>query len=116
MRSLGVVGGIAQEAIQGLDRNLASEIARVYLAVKEDKEALIKRLKSLAFSLGLKAVISQLTDNSVVDTITDVHVAYNIFKVATQVNKTWKKSQSYDNDVVAEEVNRLNELEFELDF
>lgn len=116
MRSLGVVGGIAQEAIQGLDRNLASEIAKIYLAVKEDKEVLIKKLKSLAFSLGLKAVISQLTDNSVIDTITDVHVGYNLFKVATQLNKTWKKSQSYSTEVVEEEVERLNELEFELDF
>lgn len=116
MKSLGVVGGISQELIQGLDRNLASEIARIYLAVSEDKEILIKRLKSLAFSVGLKTVISQLTDNSVVDTITDIHVGYSIFKMAVQVNKTWKKSQSYDNDVVEEEVNRLNELEFELDF
>lgn len=116
MKSLGVVGGIAQEAIQGLDRNVASEIARIYLAVKEDKEVLIKRLKSLAFSLGVKAVATALTDNSVVETITDIHVGYNLFKTAFQVNKTWKKSQSYDNDVVAEEVERLNELEFELDF
>lgn len=116
MKSLGVVGGIAQEAIQGLDRNLASEIAKIYLAVKEDKEILIKKLKSLAFSLGLKAVISQLTDNSIIDTITDVHVGYNLFKVATQVNKTWKKSQGYSTEVVEEEVKRLNELEFELDF
>lgn len=116
MKSLGVVGGIAQEAIQGLDRNLASEIARLYLAVKEDREVLVKRLKSLAFSVGLKAVISQLTDNSVVDTITDINVAYNIFKTAVQVNKTWKKSQGYSTEVVEEEVTRLNALEFELDF
>ena len=116
MRSLGVVGGIAQEVVQGLDRELASEIAKIYLAVKEDKEVLVKRLKSLAFSVGLKAVASQLTDNSIVDTITDIHVGYNLFKVAVQVNKTWKKSQSYDNDIVEEEVERLNELEFELDF
>lgn len=116
MKSLGVVGGISQELIQGLDRNLASEIAKIYLAVSEDKEVLIKKLKSLAFSLGLKAVISQLTDNSVIDTITDVYVGYNIFKMAVQVNKTWKKSQNYDNDVVEEEIERLNSLEFELDF
>lgn len=116
MKSLGVIGGISQELIQGLDRGLADEIAKIYLAVKEDKEILVKRLKSLAFSIGLKAVATQLTDNSIIDTITDVHVGYNLFKVATQVNKTWKKSQSYDNDVVAEEVERLNSLEFELDF
>lgn len=116
MKSLGVVGGIAQEAIQGLDRNLASEIARIYLAVSEDKEILIKRLKSLAFSVGLKAVITQLTDNSVIDTITDIHVGYQVFKLAMQANKTWKKSQNYDNDVVEEEIERLNSLEFELDF
>ena len=116
MKSLGVVGGISQELIQVLDRNLASEIARVYLAFKEDKEALIKRLKSLAFSVGLKAVATQLTDNSIVDTITDVHVGYNLFKVATQVNKTWKKSQNFSDDVVQEEVERLDNLEFELDF
>lgn len=116
MKTLGVVGGISQELIQGLDRSLASEIARVYLAVKEDKEILVKRLKSLAFSVGLKAVISQLTDNSVVDTITDINVAYNIFKTAVQVNKTWKKSQQYSSDIVEEEVDRLNSLEFELDF
>ena len=116
MRSLGVVGGIASLAIQGLDRNLASEIARIYLAVSEDKEILIKRLKSLAFSVGLKAVITQLTDNSVIDTITDIHVGYQVFKLAMQANKTWKKSQNYDNDVVEEEIERLNSLEFELDF
>lgn len=116
MKSLGVIGGISQELIQGLDRGLADEIAKIYLAVKEDKEILVKRLKSLAFSIGLKAVATQLTDNSIIDTITDVHVGYNLFKVATQVNKTWKKSQSYDKDVVAEEVERLNALEFELDF
>lgn len=116
MKSLGVVGGIAQEVVQGLDRELASEIARLYLAVKEDREILVKRLKSLAFSMGLKMVANQLTDNSVVDTITDINVAYNLFKVAVQVNKTWKKSQSYDKDVVTEEIERLNALEFELDF
>ena len=116
MKSLGVIGGIAQEAIQGLDRELSSEIAKIYLAVKEDKEILVKRLKSLAFSMGLKMVASQLTDNSVIDTITDIHVGYNIFKLAMQANKTFKKSQNYDNDIVEEEVNRLNELEFELDF
>jgi hypothetical protein len=116
MKSLGVVGGVAQEVVQGLDRELASEIAKVYLAVKEDKEILIKRLKSLAFSVGLKAVASQLTDNSIVDTITDIHVCYNLFKLAMQANKTWKKSQGYDNDVVSKEVERLNALEFELDF
>lgn len=116
MKSLGVVGGIAQELVQGLDRELSSEIARIYLAVKEDKEVLVKRLKSLAFSIGLKAVATQLTDNSIVDNITDIHVGYNLFKLAMQANKTWKKSQGYDNDVVAEEVERLNALEFELDF
>jgi len=116
MKTLGVVGGITQELVQGLDRELSSEIARIYLAVKEDRELLIKRLKSLAFSIGLKAVATQLTDNAIVDTITDVHVGYNLFKVATQVNKTWKKSQQYSSDIVEEEVNRLNELEFELDF
>ena len=116
MKSLGVVGGISQELIQGLDRGLADEIAKIYLAVKEDKEILVKRLKSLAFSIGLKAVATQLTDNSIIDTITDVHVGYNLFKVATQVNKTWKKSQTYSTEVVEEEVTRLNALEFELDF
>lgn len=116
MKSLGVIGGISQELIQGLDREVSSEIARIYLAVKEDKETLVKRLKSLAFSLGIKAVATALTDISVVDTITDVHVAYNLFKTAFQVNKTWKKSQGYSTDVVEEEVKRLNELEFELDF
>ena len=116
MKSLGVIGGIAQEAIQGLDRELSSEIAKVYLAVKEDKEVLVKRLKSLAFSVGLKAIASQLTDNAIVENITDIHVGYNLFKLAVQANKTWKKSQTYSTDVVEEEVNRLNELEFELDF
>lgn len=116
MKSLGVIGGISQELIQGLDREISSEIARIYLAVKEDRELLVKRLKSLAFSLGVKAVATALTDNALVDNLTDIHVAYNLFKTAFQVNKTWKKSQSYDNDVVAEEVERLNELEFELDF
>jgi len=116
MRSLGVIGGVAQEVVQGIDRELASEIAKIYLAVKEDKEVLVKRLKSLAFSVGLKALATQLTDNTIVDTVTDIHVGYNLFKLAVQANKTWKKSQSYDNDIVEEEVNRLNELEFELDF
>lgn len=116
MRSLGVIGGVAQEVVQGLDRELASEIAKIYLAVKEDKEVLIKRLKSLAFSIGLKALATQLTDNAIVDNLTDIHVGYNLFKLAVQANKTWKKSQSYSEDVVSSEVDRLNELEFELDF
>lgn len=116
MKSIGVVGGIAQEVVQGLDRELASEIAKIYLAVKEDKEILIKRLKSLAFSVGLKAVATALTDNSIVDTVTDIHVGYNIFRTAVQVNKTWKKSQQLSEEVVEEEVERLNSLEFELDF
>lgn len=116
MKSLGVIGGIAQEFVQGLDRELSSEIAKVYLAVKEDKELLVKRLKSLAFSIGLKAVATRLTDSSIVDNITDIHVAYNVFKLAVQANKTWKKSQQYSSDIVEEEIERLNSLEFELDF
>lgn len=116
MKSLCVLGGISQELIQGLDRTLSSEIARIYLAVKEDKEILIKRLKSLAFSVGLKAVATALTDNSIVDNITDINVGYQVFKLAMQANKTWKKSQSYEEEVVSSEVERLNSLEFELDF
>jgi len=116
MKSLGVVGGVAQEVVQGLDRELASEIAKIYLAVKEDKEVLVKRLKSLAFSVGLKALATQLTDNTIVDTVTDIHVGYNLFKLAVQANKTWKKSQSFSEEVVTSEVERLNALEFELDF
>nr|DAJ70118.1 MAG TPA: hypothetical protein [Caudoviricetes sp.] len=116
MRSLGVLGGVAQEVVQGLDRELASEIAKIYLAVKEDKEILVKRLKSLAFSVGLKALATQLTDNTIVDTVTDIHVGYNLFKLAVQANKTWKKSQSFSEEVVTSEVERLNSLEFELDF
>lgn len=116
MKSLGVVGGIAQELVQGLDRELSSEIAKIYLAVKEDKEVLVKRLKSLAFSVGLKAIASQLTDNAIVDNITDIHVGYNLFKLAVQANKTWKKSQRFSEEVVTSEVERLNKLEFELDF
>lgn len=116
MKSLGIVGGVAQEVVQGLDRELASEIAKIYLAVKEDKEVLVKRLKSLAFSVGLKALATQLTDNTIVDTVTDIHVGYNLFKLAVQANKTWKKSQSFSEEVVTSEVERLNALEFELDF
>ena len=116
MKTLGVFVGIGSEMINEADNLLASQLASLYMAVKEDKEKLVARLKSLAISYGLKTVVSSLTDNSIINSITDWNFTFQLFRGALQVGSTIKKANSFSDEEILEEVNRLNEIEFDLEF
>lgn len=116
MKTLGVFTGISSEVLNGADNLLASQLSSLYMAVKEDKEKLVARLKSLAISYGLKTVVSQLTDNSLINSLLDWNFAFQMFRSALQVGSTIKKANSFSDEEILEEVNRLNEIEFDLEF
>lgn len=116
MKTLGVFTGISSEVLNGADNLLASQISAIYMAVKEDKNKLVARLKSLAISYGLKTIVSSLTDNSLVNSIMDWNLMFQIFRSALQVGSTLKKAGTYSDDEVLAEVDRLNEIEFDLEF
>lgn len=116
MKTLGVFVGIGSEMINEADNLLASQLSSLYMAVKEDKEKLIARLKSLAISYGLKTIVSNLTDNSLINSIFDYNFIFQLFRSAMQVGSTIKKAGAYSDDEVLAEVDRLNEIEFDLEF
>ena len=116
MKTLGVFVGIGSEMINEADNLLASQLSSLYMAVKEDKDKLIARLKSLAISYGLKTVVSQLTDNSIINSVLDWNFAFQMFRSAMQVGSTIKKANSFSDEDILAEVNRLNEIEFDLEF
>ena len=116
MKTLGVFTGISSEVINGADNLLASQLSAIYMALKEDKEKIVVRLKSLAISYGLKTVVSNLTDNSLINSIFDYNLIFQLFRSAMQVGSTIKKAGTYSDDEVLAEVDRLNEIEFDLEF
>ena len=116
MKTLGVFVGIGSEVVNEADNLLASQLSSLYMAVKEDKDKLIARLKSLAISYGLKTVVSQLTDNSIINSVLDWNFAFQMFRSAMQVGSTIKKANSFSDEDILAEVNRLNEIEFDLEF
>lgn len=116
MKSISVMTGIATEVIKEFDNKLAVELTSLYLAIGEDKDKLVKKLKSIALSYGLKTVVAQLTDNSLLNSIADVNFSLQLFLGATQVASTFKKASTFSAEDVKAEIERLSEIEFDLEF
>lgn len=116
MRTLGVMTGITMEITKELDTRVASYLARLEMACKENNKEIWSRIKSTVISFLIKGAISSLTDNSVINTIADTVVAYNLFKDILLVKKILNKAETYTDEQVMEEVNRLNSIEFDLEF
>lgn len=116
MKSLNVCTGITSEVVKEFDNSIATELASLYLAIGEDKSKLIKKLKAVAISYGLKQVVSQLTDNSVINSITDFNFGLQLFMGVAQVASTIKKSSTFSAEKVQAEIARLSEIEFDLEF
>jgi hypothetical protein len=116
MRTLGVMTGITMEMTRELDTRVSSYLARLEMACKENNKEIWSRIKSTVVSLLIKGAISSLTDNSVINTIADTVVAYNLFKDILLVKKILNKAESYSDEEVLAEVDRLNSIEFDLEF
>ena len=116
MKSINVCTGILTETVKEFDNTLAVELASIYLAIGQDKTKLIKKLKAVAFSYGLKTVVAQLTDNSVINSIADANFGLQLFMGAMQVASTYKKASSFNEEEVKAEIARLSEIEFDLEF
>lgn len=116
MKSISVTTGIASEVVKEFDNKLATELTALYLAIGEDKEKLTKKLKSIAFSYGLKTVVAQLTDNSLINQIADINFGIQLFMGAMQVASTFKKASTFSAEKVQAEIERLEKIEFDLEF
>lgn len=116
MKSINVCTGIATEVVKEFDNKLATELSALYLAIGQDKDKLIKKLKSIALSYGLKTVVAQLTDNSLLNSIADVNFSLQLFLGAMQVGSTIKKASTFNAEEVQAEIERLSAIEFDLEF
>lgn len=116
MKSINVTTGIASEVVKEFDNKLATELSALYLAIGEDKDKLIKKLKSIALSYGLKTVVAQLTDNSLLNNIADINFSVQLFLGAMQVGSTIKKASTFSQEEVKAEIARLEKIEFDLEF
>lgn len=116
MKSINVSTGIITETVKEFDNTLAVELASLYLAIGQDKDKLIKKLKAVAFSYGLKTVVAQLTDNSIINSIADANFGLQLFMGAMQVASTYKKASTFSAKDVKAEIQRLEKIEFDLEF
>lgn len=116
MRTLGVLSGMSMELTRELDTKVSSYLARLEMACKENNKEIWSRVKSTVVALLIKGAISSLTDNSIINSIADVAVGYNLFKDILLVKKILNKAETYTDKEVLEEVNRLNSIEFDLEF
>ena len=116
MKSINVCTGILTETVKEFDNTLATELSAIYLAIGKDKDKLIKKLKAVAFSYGLKTVVSQLTDNSLINNVVDFNFGLQLFLGATQVASTLKKASTFNAEEVKAEIERLEKIEFDLEF
>lgn len=116
MKSINVVVGLGTEIVRELDNKVSVMLTRLELACKNHNEEIWKRAKNTIIALLLKGAVESLTDNTIVNTVADVIVAYNIFKDILLVKKILNEAESFDENKIKEEIERLSAIEFDLEF
>lgn len=116
MKSINVVVGLGTEIVRELDNKVSVMLTRLELACKNHNEEIWKRIKNTVISLLLKSAVESLTDNAIVNTIVDAVVAYNIFKDVILVKKILNEAESFDEEKIKAEIERLSAIEFDLEF
>lgn len=116
MKTVNVTTGIVMELTKEMDNKLSVMLTRLELACKQNEAEIWKRVKNTIIALLLKGVISSFTDNSLINTIADVVVGYNLFKDVMLVKKILNEAESFNEEVIKAEIERLSEIEFDLEF
>lgn len=116
MKTINVTTGIVMELTKEMDNKLSVMLTRLELACKQNEAEIWKRVKNTIIALLLKGVVSSFTDNSLINTIADVVVGYNLFKDVMLVKKILNEAESFNEEVIKAEIERLSEIEFDLEF
>jgi hypothetical protein len=116
MKTVNVLVGLGTEIVKELDNKVSVMLTRLELACRNHNEEIWKRIKSTVISLLLKSAVESLTDNSIVNAIADTVVAYNIFKDVLLVKKILNEAESFNEDKIKEELERLSAIEFDIEF
>jgi len=116
MKTVNVTTGIVMELTKEMDNKLSVMLTRLELACKQNEAEIWKRVKNTIIALLLKGVVSSFTDNSLINTIADVVVGYNLFKDVMLVKKILNEAESFNEEVIKAEIERLSEIEFDLEF
>lgn len=116
MKTVNVTTGIVMELTKEMDNKLSVMLTRLELACKQNEAEIWKRVKNTIIALLLKGVVSSFTDNSLINTIADVVVGYNLFKDVMLVKKILNEAEKFDENKVKAEIERLSEIEFDLEF
>lgn len=116
MKTVNVTTGIVMELTKEMDNKLSVMLTRLELACKQNEAEIWKRVKNTIIALLLKGVVSSFTDNSLINTIADVVVGYNLFKDVMLVKKILNEAESFNEEVIKAEIERLSKIEFDLEF
>lgn len=116
MKSVNVAVGVGMELVKELDNKVSVLLVRLELACKSHEKEIWQRIKNTVISLLIKSAVESLTDNSIINTIADVVVAYNLFKDIMLVKKILNEAESFDENKIKEEIERLEKVEFDLEF
>nr|DAN81316.1 MAG TPA: hypothetical protein [Caudoviricetes sp.] len=116
MKTINVTTGIVMELTKEMDNKLSVMLTRLELACKQNEAEIWKRVKNTIIALLLKGVVSSFTDNSLINTIADVVVGYNLFKDVMLVKKILNEAESFNEEVIKAEIERLEKIEFDLEF
>lgn len=116
MKTINVTTGIVMELTKEMDNKLSVMLTRLELACKQNEAEIWKRVKNTIIALLLKGVVSSFTDNSLINTIADVVVGYNLFKDVMLVKRILNEAESFNEEVVKAEIERLEQIEFDLEF
>lgn len=116
MKTINVTTGIVMELTKEMDNKLSVMLTRLELACKQNEAEIWKRVKNTIIALFLKGAVSSFTDNSLINTIADVVVGYNLFKNVMLVKKILNEAESFNEEVIKAEIERLEKIEFDLEF
>lgn len=116
MKTINVTTGIVMELTKEMDNKLSVMLTRLELACKQNEAEIWKRVKNTIIALLLKGVVSSFTDNSLINIIADVVVGYNLFKDVMLVKKILNEAESFNEEVIKAEIERLEKIEFDLEF
>ena len=116
MKSVNVLVGMSAEIMREVDNKVSVMLVRLELACKNHNKEIWKRAKSTILALLLKGTIESLTDNYIINTVADVIVGYNIFKDIMLIKKILNEAESFNEEKIKAEIERLSAIEFDLEF
>ena len=111
MKSFDVIKGISVEAFASTDKIIANGVVRASLAVKENKNNLLKKTANFGLAVGAKMAVNAIApDSKLANIIVNGGLVVTGLSLASEIKNTFNSAMNLADDKIEEEIKRLSAL------